>query len=215
MMMMIEHLDCGKKAHCRVSGLVWDYPASLFVLWPQSLVSFLSNIRFSSVAALLSSQKNSSNFPFLQEIPHDVLYLCFIKATAMHKFVSFRGVIGAACVQNRIHFANEYLASSSASRENQTSAKVLSDRAALKRAPLDFFQVLQNVPACLSAVCTAQAQALIGNPTSASVYLSVKRRLRLIFYIDVAGMETLSLEQMDCMNTLSFEHLGVVNERKF
>lgn len=141
--------------------------------------------------------------------------LCFIKATAMHKFVSFRGVIGAACVQNRIHFANECLASYSASRENQTPAKVLSDRAAFKRASLDFFQVLQNVSACRSAVCTAQAQALIGNPTSASVYLSIKRRLRLIFYIDVAGMETLSLEQMDCMNTLSFEHLGVMNERKF
>lgn len=65
------------------------------------------------------------------------------------------------------------------------------------------------------SVCAARALALIGNPTSASLYLSIKRQLVLIFYIDVACMETLSLEQMDCMKTLSFEHLGVMNERKF
>lgn len=146
-----------------------------------------------------------------------MLYLCFIKAEAMHKFVSFRGVIGAACVQDRIHSAkpNKCLASLSASRENQAPAKVFSDRAALNRASPDFFQVLQNISGCLSAVRTAQAQALISNPTSASVYVIIKRQLGVIFYIDVACMETLSLEQMNCMKTLSFEHLGVMNERKF
>ncbi|TSK14594.1 Myosin phosphatase Rho-interacting protein [Bagarius yarrelli] len=60
---------------------------------------------FGSVAAQLSSRQNPSDFSSPQDIPHAVPYLCFIKEAATRKFVCFRGVIGAACAQEHVHFA--------------------------------------------------------------------------------------------------------------